>query len=113
MAFQDGKYRIYRQFWKHEDSKKNIEFLKKEYGIGGGTHFYPDGIQGGAWFDRKGIAIEKNGTYTEPDDLVLEMVKVEKRLRELIVKNNRYLNPKEKDHYADYLESVSAPQYED
>ena len=31
--FQDGKYRIYRQFWKHEDSKKNIEFLKKEYGI--------------------------------------------------------------------------------
>ena len=36
---------------------------------------------------------------------------VEKRLRELI-KDNRYLNPKEKDHYADYLESVSAPQYE-
>ena len=49
-GFQDGKYRIYRQFWKHEDSKKNIEFLKKEYGIGGGTHFYPDGTQGGAWF---------------------------------------------------------------
>ena len=36
---------------------------------------------------------------------------VEKRLRELI-KDNRYLNPKERDHYADYLESVSAPQYE-
>lgn len=36
---------------------------------------------------------------------------MEKRLRELI-KDNRYLNPKEKDHYADYLESVSAPQYE-
>ena len=43
---QDSKYRIYRQFWKQEDSKKNIEFLKKEYGIGGGTHFYPDGTQG-------------------------------------------------------------------
>ena len=36
---------------------------------------------------------------------------MEKRLRELI-KNDRYLNPKEKDHYADYLEQVSAPQYE-
>lgn len=34
-----------------------------------------------------------------------------KRLRELI-KNDRYLNEKEKDHYADYLESVEAPQYE-
>ena len=34
-----------------------------------------------------------------------------KRLRELI-KNDRYLNEKEKDHYADYLESEEAPQYE-
>ena len=110
-GFQDGKYRIYRQFWKHEDSKKNIEFLKKEYGIGGGTHFYPDGTQGGAWFSGKGIAIEKHGSYTEPD-VLLPWSKVEKRLRELIVKNKCYLNPKEKDHYADYLESVSAPQYE-
>ncbi len=39
------------------------------------------------------------------------MAKVEKRLRELI-KNDRYLNEKEKDHYADYLESEEAPQYE-
>ena len=36
---------------------------------------------------------------------------MEKRLRELI-RDNRYLNPKEKDHYADYLESISAPKYE-
>lgn len=42
---------------------------------------------------------------------MLKWSQVEKRLRELI-KDNRYLNPKEKDHYADYLESVSAPQYE-
>lgn len=32
-------------------------------------------------------------------------------MRELI-KNDRYLNEKEKDHYADYLESEEAPQYE-
>lgn len=36
---------------------------------------------------------------------------MEKRLRELI-KADRYLNPKEKDHYADYLERIEAPQYE-
>ena len=36
---------------------------------------------------------------------------MEKRLWELI-KDNRYLNPKEKDHYADFLEGISAPQYE-
>ena len=108
--FVNGKYRIYHQFQKNHDSKTNIEFLKEVYGTGGGTHIFPDGTQGGRWADSKGIAIEKQGSYTEPD-LRLSWSKVEKRLRELI-KNDRYLNPKEKDHYADYLEQVSAPQYE-
>ena len=109
-GFQDGKYRIYRQFQKNEDSKNNIAFLKNEYGTGGGTHDYPDGTQGGQSHDGKGIHIEKQGSYTKPD-LILSWAKVEKRLRELI-KDNRYLNPKEKDHYADFLEGISAPQYE-
>ena len=106
----DGKYRIYRQFQKGEDRQKNIEFLKNEYGTGGGTHIFPDGFSGHSWHDSKGLAIDRNGTYTN-HDLVLKWSQVEKRLREMI-KDNRYLNPKEKDHYADYLESVSAPQYE-
>lgn len=106
----DGKYRVYRQFQKGEDRQKNIEFLKNEYGTGGGTHIFPDGFSGHSWHDSKGLAIDRNGTYTN-HDLVLKWSQVEKRLRELI-KDNRYLNPKEKDHYADYLESVSAPQYE-
>lgn len=106
----DGKYRIYRQFQKGEDRQKNIEFLKNEYGTGGGTHIFPDGFNGHSWHDSKGLAIDRNGTYTN-HDLVLKWSQVEKRLREMI-KDNRYLNPKEKDHYADYLESMSAPQYE-
>ena len=106
----DGKYRIYRQFQKGVDRQKNIEFLKNEYGTGGGTHIFPDGFSGHSWYDSKGLAIDRNGTYTN-HDLVLKWSQVEKRLSELI-KDNRYLNPKEKDHYADYLESVSAPQYE-
>ena len=106
----DGKYRIYRQFQKGEDRQKNIEFLKNEYGTGGGTHIFPDGFSGHSWHDSKGLAIDRNGTYTN-HDLVLKWSQVEKRLREMI-KDNCYLNPKEKDHYADYLESVSAPQYE-
>lgn len=106
----DGKYRIYRQFQKGVDRQKNIEFLKNEYGTGGGTHIFSDGFSGHSWYDSKGLAIDRNGTYTN-HDLVLKWSQVEKRLRELI-KDNRYLNPKEKEHYADYLESVSAPQYE-
>lgn len=109
-VFQNGKYRIYRQFQKGEDKKSNIEILKKEYGTGSDTHIFPDGSKGRYWHDTKGIAIDKNGTSLE-HDLVLKWSQVEKRLRELI-KDNRYLNTKEKDHYADFLESIKAPQYE-
>lgn len=109
-GYQNGKYRIYRQFQKQEDKKSNIDFLRNEYGTGGGTHTYPDGTDGHEWHDGKGIAIEKQGSSTNPD-LLLSWSKVEKRLRELI-KDNRYLNAKEKDHYADYLDGISAPQHE-
>ena len=110
-GFQNGKYDIYRQFSKREDSKANIAFLKKAYGIGGSsTHYFPDGTKGSYSHDGKGVHIEKHGSYTNPD-LILSWSKVEKRLRELI-QNNRYLNEKEKDHYPEYLRSVEAPQYE-
>ena len=109
-SVEHGKYRIYHQFQKQEDKKSNIEFLKKEYGTGGFFVDFSDGTEGYAWYAGKGISIDRDGISTE-HDLVLSWSKVEKRLRELI-KGNRYLNPKEKEHYADYLESISAPQHE-
>ena len=109
-GFADSKYRIYCQFQKQEDKKSNIEFLKKEYGMGGGGSIVLDGVKGHINYDSKGISIDRKDSDTE-ERFVLKWSQAEKRLRELI-KDNRYLNPKEKDHYADYLESVSAPQYE-
>ena len=109
-GFQDGKYRIYRQFWRHEDSKSNIAFLKKEYGTGSSHITFSDGTEGYAWHDGKGISIDRHGISNE-HDLILTWAKVEKCLRELI-KDSRYLNAKEKDHYADFLVDISAPQYE-
>ena len=109
-SYADGKYRIYHQFQKREDKKSNIDFLKREYGTGGFFVDFSDGTEGYVWYSGKGIAIDRAGISTE-HDLVLSWSKAEKRLREL-VKDDRYLNPKEKDHYADYLESISAPQYE-
>ena len=100
---ENGKYRIYRQFWKNEDSKSNIAFLKREYGTGSGSYYFSDGRSGHFEVNGKGFSIDR--------ELVLTWSKAEKRLRELI-KDNSYLNPKEKDRYADFLEGVSAPQYE-
>ena len=56
----DGKYRIYRQFQKGVDRQKNIEFLKNEYGTGGGTHIFPDGFSGHSWYDSKGATSENH-----------------------------------------------------
>ena len=109
-SVEHGKYRIYHQFQKQEDKKSSIEFLKKEYGTGGFFVDFSDGTEGYVWYAGKGISIDRDGISTE-HDLVLSWSKAEKRLRELI-RDNRYLNPKEKDHYADYLESISAPQHE-
>ena len=109
-SVENGKYRIYRQFQKQEDKKKNIDFLKREYGTGSFFVDFSDSTEGYVWYSGKGIAIDHDGISAE-HSLVLSWAKTEKRLRELI-RDNRYLNPKEKDHYADYLESVSAPQYE-
>lgn len=109
-GFADSKYRIYRQFQKQEDKKSNIEFLKKEYGMGGGGSIFWDGVKGHINYESKGISLDRKDNDAE-QRFVLKWSQAEKRLRELI-KDNRYLNPKEKDYYADYLESVSAPQYE-
>ena len=102
-GFQDSKYRIYRQLQKQADSKSNIDFLKREYGTGSGNYHFSDGRSGHFEFGSKGFSIDR--------ETVLTWSKAEKRLRELI-KNNRYFSPKEKDRYADYLEGISAPQYE-
>ena len=104
----DSKYRIYRQLTHSGDKKENIALLKEIYGNGGGSYTFPDGGRGHITYRGKGIILDRNDS---DQAVTLSWSKVEKRLRELI-KADRYLNPKEKDHYADYLERIEAPQYE-
>lgn len=108
--FVEGKYRIFRQFRKHEDKKENIKFLKHEYGIGGGNFTFPDGFLGSTSHDSKGIAINRSGSFKN-EGILFKWTEVEKRLRELIA-NGRYLTADEMKHYAGYLESISAPAHE-
>lgn len=104
----DSKYRIYRQLTHSGDKKENIALLKEIYGNGGGSYTFPDGGRGHITYRGNGITLDRNDS---DQAVTLSWSKVEKRLRELI-KADRYLNPKEKDHYADYLERIEAPQYE-
>lgn len=101
-GFSEGKMRIYEQFEKSLSAKENADFLKNEYGWGG---TYPVIIEAGIdeSHDGKGITITK-GIGKENPHITLSWPQVEKRIGELI-RMDRYLNPKEKEHYPQWLES--------
>ena len=101
-GFSEGKMRIYEQFEKSLSAKENADFLKNEYGWGGS---YPVIIGAGIdeSHDGKGITITK-GIGKENPHITLSWSQVEKRIGELI-RIDRYLNPKEKEHYPQWLES--------
>ena len=101
-GFSEGKMRIYEQFEKSLSAKENADFLKNEYGWGGS---YPVIIGAGIdeSHDGKGITITK-GIGKENPYITLSWSQVEKRIGELI-RMDRYLNPKEKERYPQWLES--------
>ena len=97
----EGKMRIYEQFEKSLSAKENADFLKNEYGWGGS---YPVIIGAGIDenHDGKGITITK-GIGKDNPHITLSWSQVEKRIGELI-RIDRYLNPKEKEKYPEWLE---------
>ena len=97
----EGKMRIYEQFEKSLSAKENADFLKNEYGWGGS---YPVIIGAGIDenHDGKGITITK-GIGKDNSHITLSWSQVEKRIGGLI-RIDRYLNPKEKEKYPEWLE---------
>ena len=97
----EGKMRIYEQFEKSLSAKENADFLKNEYGWGGS---YPVIIGAGIdeQHDGKGITISK-GIGSDKPHITVSWSQVEKRIGDLI-RMDRYLNPKEKEKYPEWLE---------
>ena len=97
----EGKFRIFEQFEKSLSAKENVDFLKDEYGWGGS---YPviTGTGIDEQHDGKGILISK-GIGDDKPHIRLNWNQVEKRIKELI-RLDRYLSPKEKEIYPQWLE---------
>ena len=105
-GFANGKMRIYRQFQGSFSAKENAEFLKNEYGIGGSSLSKNNSIY--ISYDAKGIKISDRNTEIE---LLLKWTEVEKRISGLIGAE-KYLNEKEKAHFAKWLEEQNAKSNE-
>mgnify|MGYP000490045348 FL=1 len=102
-GYSHGSFRIYDYFQEKHDSKEAAEFLKKEYGIGGGSHALAGADH--SWQDHnfKGIELKK-GNICEPYAKVLLSWKVvKKRIRKLVAED-KYLSPAGKEAYARYKE---------
>lgn len=105
-SFVQGKFRIYKYFTEGHSQKENIDFLKHEYGTGGGSHALPGNDFAHENHDAKGIKLEK-GSYLEPyAEVLLSWNIVEKRIRELI-KAGKYLTEAELEDYRDYVQKQS------
>ena len=92
----ENKYRIYTFFDTHTDKKERIDFLKNEYGTGGGY----DGVSNTS-YDAKGIVFS-HGDLTKPyAKITLKWNEAEKRIDRLI-KNRNYLNKAEIKNIPNY-----------
>ena len=99
-GFANGKYRIYEQFQKSLSLKENADFLKKEYGTGGGT--YAGGVSDYNYdCDAKGVRIRKGYEENAPE-IRMNWTEVAKEIGRLI-SDDRYLNKKEWWNYPEWL----------
>ena len=108
-GISNGKMRIYELFKKSLSAKENVTFLKNEYGWGGSAPvIIGTGIN--EQHDGKGITLAR-GFGNDAPKITLKWTQVEKRIGELI-RMDRYLNPKEKEHYPKWLEEQEARREE-
>ena len=99
-GFANGKYRIYEQLQKSLSLKENADFLKKEYGTGGGT--YAGGVSDYNYdCDAKGVRIRKGYEENAPE-IRMNWTEVAKEIG-CLISDDRYLNKKEWWNYPEWL----------
>lgn len=94
-GFEGGKIRIAAFYQKESDAAKRAAFLKEEYGIGGWTFQFEEGVTGWVDWNARGLSIKK---FHDEDNSVVKLswLQVEKRIGQLI-ENDQYFLESEKE----------------
>ena len=111
-GFQNGKLRIFQHYQQAYPLQERAAFLKKEYGIGGGSHVFANGQKGNIWYDGKGLCISRDsGSAFSNPDLRIPWRKAAQRIGELIAQG-QYLTEGEQAQLGQYQEAqpVDRPQ---
>ena len=102
-SFSQGKMRIYEHFKEGHSTKDSIDFLKNEYGTGGGSHAIIGSDNSWEDHDAKGIELKKGDIFAPYAKVLLKWNVVEKRIRQL-VNEGKYFSPKGLEEYQAYRE---------
>jgi N12 class adenine-specific DNA methylase/adenine-specific DNA methylase len=97
---ENGKYRIYSFFLQGHTAKEKADFLKNEYGTGGGSRTGFD-----EWHDSKGISYSRANNHMPYDKVVISWPKVARRIDELIAAG-RYMSQSQFDYLPEYEKGV-------
>ena len=111
-GFQNGKFRIFQHYQQAYPLQERAAFLKKEYGIGGGSHVFTNGRKGNIWYDGKGLCISRDsGNAFSNPDWRISWRKAAQRIGELIAQG-QYLTEGEQAQLGQYQEAqpVDRPQ---
>ena len=111
-GFQNGKFRIFQHYQQAYPLQERAAFLKKEYGIGGGSHVFANGQKGNIWYDGKGLCISRDsGSAFSNPDLRIPWRKAAQRIGELIAQG-QYLTEGEQAQLGQYQEAqpIDRPQ---
>lgn len=100
-----GKEQIIKFFKENHTLQEKANFLKDEYGIGGGSHAVSGERGSGEWHDAKGLKLQKNHC----NDVFLTWSNVAKHIDELLSKN-LYLEEKDIER-KDEIEEQKEPSY--
>ena len=104
-GIEGGRARIYRFFRQSHTAKEKADFLKNEFGIGGGSHALSGATYSGEEHDGKGLRYKKR----ECDSVTLSWSKVANRIDGLIAKD-RFLSQEEKEVLEAELEAKNTPE---
>ncbi|MFQ6963488.1 MAG: hypothetical protein ACLRR6_05080 [Oscillospiraceae bacterium] len=103
-GIEDGKYRIYEQFQRACPKARTPRFSKRNMGLAAHIRkLQPAGSMNGT--TEKESRISRGSISSPTASITLSWNKAAKRIAELI-QLDRYLSPKEKEHYPAYLEQA-------
>ena len=97
-GFEYGKYRIYEKYQENPTDKEFAEFLRREYGTGGGGYDYE------IWTDGKGMKLRHRDRENPENEvgMILKWEQVAYGIADLI-DEDKYFDDKESEEYIAFL----------